>query len=142
MVRAVRTTLAVVAEEEGVKPLGMRDFAIDAYAQLDGTITDAFGQEVRLATQILDPSDAQIDAGLGARFDEALREFFRQNIARPDPNARTAYVTSRWHHHFAVVGTIIGAFRPDLSSNWPRRVSVYQWVTAQTPANDNWPTLA
>ena len=137
LVGAVRTSCAVIAVDEGLTPLGWLDWIPTAYANLNVKITDGFGFEVVLDTSIFEASDQQIDDDSADRWYEAVRTFFRVNTAAPARPNGVHFVTRSWQPHFCILGSVIGAHRPDLSASWPRQAGIYRPPARLVAANDN-----
>jgi len=100
-------------------------------------INEANGREVELDTSTLDPSDEIIDAGLGAKWLEAQRSFFRRKFfALPQPYI-IPYVHPRNVDLWLLTVNIVGARLPEISRFWPRNFAANNngWKFP-TPAND------
>ena len=136
IVRAVRMTVYGAAMAKHIKPMGCRSWLYDELWRARVQIIDRRSHKIVPDMDSFEPSDAQIDNGTAAIFDERLRDFFRGNACSA-PRGGRVFVTKRWHRQFAIMATIIGASHPEEVQWWPRVIDG-DYVDPRI-ANDNHP---
>lgn len=137
IVRQIRSTTVDVTRAEGVKPTKVRDWLNDKYRDSRVHAINAAHHPVSLDMGCLEATDAELDAGLGEKNDEALREFFRTNACSQPRNGGRLFVTKRWHQQFVTMASVVGVSYPKRSQWWPR-VRNGTYVDPRV-ANDNHP---
>ncbi|MEP4987396.1 MAG: hypothetical protein ABJV68_06855 [Paracoccaceae bacterium] len=139
MVRDIRKTCALIADNENLSPSKWHEWLVDQNRDYGGVFLDSFGLPKELNLEIFEATDEQIDNGEANKKTEQNREFFRVNTQHAANNNGPVFVTEGWHKHFVVLGSLVGAARPDRSVSWPRlRVGHADW-RLPVPANDNRP---
>lgn len=105
----------------GVRPAEWLDRILELFAQFDGCIVNAAHQPAHLTTDILLPTDEEIDDDKGAVIESRIRNWLEETFATPVPENVDPHVRVEARERFRIVASILRARFPSHAIGWGLR---------------------
>ncbi len=133
----VRQHCYSLTKQHQLAPSHWHDFLVDIYRDLPHHIPSDSSIVNGIDMSVFEPTDQQIDAGLGGQVTERIREWFKTTCCMPLSTEIRFRVRIEGRKRFIALASIISAAYPEQSANWPRMYAANDNWKPFSPANDN-----